>query len=358
MLPDLIDRIYESAFAPELWPRALDGLAGLADARGGVLFALGDGMSVPRWVASESLHSMAADFFADSWQTRGRRLLVVSPHAGFVTEQSTDEELSEQPMYRDFLYPRGLGRGAGAAFLMPTGNMVVVSVERDLARGRVEPDALHRLDALRPHLARSALLAARLQLERARTVSQTLGALGLPTIVFNLEGAALAANSLVEGLTDQIRWGANNRVALNDPGADAQFREAIAMLDAENAVLARSFAVRGACGAAQSVAHVIPIRGAARDIFTRSAGVLVLTPVAPPHAPPAELVRSLFDLTPAEAHVARRLVAGETVTEIALAGGVSVNTVRSQVRGVLEKTGCRRQTEFLTLMGGLSALPG
>ena len=33
--PDLIDRIYECSFVPELWPGVLDTLAHLVDARGG-----------------------------------------------------------------------------------------------------------------------------------------------------------------------------------------------------------------------------------------------------------------------------------------------------------------------------------
>ena len=104
------------------------------------------------------------------------------------------------------------------------------------------------------------------------------------------------------------------------------------------------------------VGHVVPIRFSARDIFARSAAVFILMPVAAPDAPPVELVMSLFDLTPAEARVARGLAAGKTVDDLAGDNGVSPNTVRVQVRGVLEKTGCRRQTEVVALLGGISAV--
>lgn len=83
-----------------------------------------------------------------------------------------------------------------------------------------------------------------------------------------------------------------------------------------------------------------------------------MTPVTLPQAPPVELVQSLFDLTPAEARVARSLSAGETVDEIASTGGVSLNTIRTQVRGVLEKTGCRRQAEVVALLGGIAVSHG
>jgi DNA-binding CsgD family transcriptional regulator len=64
-------------------------------------------------------------------------------------------------------------------------------------------------------------------------------------------------------------------------------------------------------------------------------------------------VQSLFDLTPAEARVARSLASGKTVEAIATEGGVSLNTVRTHVRGVLEKTGCTRQAEVIALLSGI-----
>jgi DNA-binding CsgD family transcriptional regulator len=83
--------------------------------------------------------------------------------------------------------------------------------------------------------------------------------------------------------------------------------------------------------------------------------VLTLTPVTPPQAPPVELVQSLFDLTPAEARVARSLASGKAVETIAADGGVSLSTIRTHVRGVLEKTGCNRQIDVVALLTAISA---
>jgi len=83
--------------------------------------------------------------------------------------------------------------------------------------------------------------------------------------------------------------------------------------------------------------------------------VLVLTAVTLPQAPPVELVQSLFDLTPAEARVARNLASGKTVEDIAADGGTSANTVRTHVRGVLQKTGCNRQVDIVALLTTISA---
>jgi DNA-binding CsgD family transcriptional regulator len=210
-----------------------------------------------------------------------------------------------------------------------------------------------KLDELRPHLARSAFMSARLQLERARIASETLAVMGLPALVLNEQGKVLAANSLIEALTSYVQWRAQDRVSLKDKAADKLLRDAIAAIDVAGRSV-RSFPIRDDATQAMMVAHIIPIRLSARDIFVRCAAALMLTPVTLPQAPPVELVQSLFDLTPAEARVARSLAEGETVEAIASAQGVSQNTIRSHVRGVLEKTGCNRQVDVVSLLTAIS----
>lgn len=52
-------------------------------------------------------------------------------------------------------------------------------------------------------------------------------------------------------------------------------------------------------------------------------------------------------LTPAEAELALAILRGQTLAGHAAARGVSLNTVRSQLRRVFSKTGCRRQAELV-----------
>jgi hypothetical protein len=142
----------------------------------------------------------------------------------------------------------------------------------------------------------------------ARIASETLAALGLPALVLNERGRVLAANSLIEALIGYVQWRGQDRVSLKDKAADQLLRGAIAAIDMAGGAV-RSFPVRDTGAEAMTVAHLIPIRF---DIFVRCAAALVLTPVTMPQAPPVELVQSLFDLTPAEARVARSLASGKT----------------------------------------------
>jgi DNA-binding CsgD family transcriptional regulator len=354
MDPELVDRIYESSFVPELWPGVLHQVGRIAEA-GASLFITKD--DVISWTASKIAHDAAAEFVKEGWFWRGQVVarMFGARHAGFLTDLDvlTLDELDQEPIYRDFWRPRGAGWCVCTAIPIPTGENLSLVLTRRTERGPVERAVVQELDELRPHLARSALLSARLQLERARIASETLAALGLPALVLNEQGKVLAANHLIEGLTAYIQWRAQDRVSLKNRGADNLLRDAVAAIDMAGGV--HSFPVRDTGAEAMMVAHVVPIRLSARDIFVRCAAVLVLTPVTLPQAPPVELVQSLFDLTPAEARVARNLASGKTVEDIATDGGLSPNTIRTHVRGVLEKTGCNRQADVVALLTAISA---
>jgi PAS domain-containing protein/DNA-binding CsgD family transcriptional regulator len=64
-------------------------------------------------------------------------------------------------------------------------------------------------------------------------------------------------------------------------------------------------------------------------------------------------LRSLFDLSAAQADLAARLFAGETLVEASENRGVLVSTSRTQLNGVLAKTGMGRQSELMAMIGRL-----
>ena len=356
---ELIDQIYECSFVPELWPDLLGRLADIATARSGWL-VISNGEKHQFAGSNDVVRQFAGALVASGLALRSERFarLSAARHPGFLREIDiyTDDELKSDPFYREHIYPRGLGHAAATTFVLPTQDRLLVSLERELARGPVETVAIERLDALRPHIARSVFMAARLQLERARAASATLAALGLPALVVDDKGKVLAANPLIEALTDICHWRAHDRVVLSDKAADQLLSDALTTINHARGSCVRSFPVRDAQASVTRVAHVVPVCLSARDIFSRCVAVLALTPVTLPQAPPIELVQSLFDLTPAEARVARDLASGKAVETIAVDRGVSPSTVRTQVRGVLEKTGCSRQIDVVALFTGISPL--
>lgn len=325
--------------------------------RGGIIYVVSG--TAMRWTTSDNLAEVGKNFAAGNYfssSTTAQRNRAAN-YAGFRREVDfmADAELACDPLIRDVLRPAGFGYGAGSVIDARTGDKIVVNIQREHRRGPMPVRGIAALDSMRPHLARSLLTSARLQLERAEAATRSLELLGLPALVFDEKGKVIAANSSIEALAGEIHWRAHGRVTLADRSADALFQEAIQRLDQPAPSSPRSFAIRGIEGNCGMIAHVIPIRRSARDIFAMSAGMLMLTKVSYAEAPPVELVQSLFDLTPAEAHVARDLTSGLSVDQIAQGNGLSPATIRTHVRGVLEKMGCTRQAEVVSLLGGITA---
>jgi DNA-binding CsgD family transcriptional regulator len=354
MYQELIDRIYECAFVPEQWPGTLDTLSEMSEGAGGSLYIFGRDATL--LTASSSARERAAGALRGGFAQRGQGLarVLASSRSGFITERDimTSDELEQEPLYRDFWRPAGIGSMVVTTVELPTRESLLLLFTRWLKQGPADRGLIDELDRLRPHLARSALMTARLQLERARVASKTLAALGLPALVLDRRGKVLAANSLIEDLSGFVHWRAFDGVSFTDRAADRLLRDAIATIDLAHGASVRSFPVRTEETA--MVAHLVPIRLSARDIFASCAATLILTPMTAPQAPPVELVQSLFDLTPSEARVARSLATGDSVEDIAVRSGVTANTIRSQVRGVLEKTGCTRQAQVVALLSGIA----
>ncbi|MFB8829783.1 helix-turn-helix transcriptional regulator [Azotobacter sp. CWF10] len=72
--------------------------------------------------------------------------------------------------------------------------------------------------------------------------------------------------------------------------------------------------------------------------------------------PRASILVQLFKLSPAENRLAELLAQGLKPDECADALCVSINTVRSQLRAIFQKTGTSRQSELIGLIHRLAVL--
>lgn len=356
---DLVDRIYEAGAVPELWPNVLEELGELSRVAGTVLFAV-RGESA-HWTASHGLQEMSRGYFEGGYPGHDDRTarLLAHDHPGFLTDLDvfTREEWEADPIRREFFVPRGFGWGVATGIKVPTGDLLIFHGERRLEDGPVEREVVERLDLLRPHLARAALMSARFAFERARGAVAALEMVGIPAAVLGPRGAAIATNSLLEALTPAVVQSRPGRLGLANPRADLMLTTA---LEAAEAGLhtgpVRSIPVPAGEDSGAMVAHILPIRASAREVFTGAAAVLLMTPVTLRELPDAAVIQGLFDLTPAEARIARALGGGMTIGQIASTTGASAATVRNQVQAVFGKTGMHRQADLVGLLQGLQPL--
>ena len=353
-IDDAMDLIYEAALLPQNWPGALARVNQVVGMDGGALFVASD--ADVRWTATKSYAETVAAFIEEErWRGNARNTRALAlKHAGFVTDQQvfTPEELDREPMFTEFLRPRGWGWASGTVILMPTGEVLTLHFENHFHSGPVGHQAVRLLDELRPHLARSALLSCRLHMEKMQASLSGIEALGYPAAVLGRGGRVLAANSGFENLGSVIVAKAHGGFALRNPKANGLIQQTLGLV-AQGHRSHRSIAVPATEEHPPFVFHVLPIRRSAHDLFFGSEAFLVATPVGRPKAPPFEILNALFDLTPGEARVTRLLTSGLTPTEIAKASNLSVETIRVQIKSVLQKSGMHRQVELVGFLSGI-----
>jgi DNA-binding CsgD family transcriptional regulator len=346
--------IYEAAIIPEKWVDVLQKLADVGEGRGAVVFSATQWKT--QWASSLGIRPAMIEF-VENWATRNTRMtngfrkkLHLQPR--FVTEDDIYDpgEKETDPFYLNFCLPNNMGAYAGTLVCIPEGDMISFSVEKATADGPVSDAALGRLNSLRPHLARSAMLTARLGLEYVRTAVDTLTQLGFAAAAVSDRGKVLAANDLFQVESAPWSTGFVDRIALKDKGAALLLQAALDTIAGSKGV--RSIALREQDMPVRHVLHVIPVRRLARDIFTNAVAILVIS-TANEKVGSASLLQVLFDLTPAEANLARQIGMGRSIDNIAAQDNRSKFTLRTQLKTVLNKTGCSRQSDLAHVLTSL-----
>lgn len=346
---DAVAMLYEAAAVPEVWPTAIARLAQIAGCTGGLLFAnSGQGTN---WVACKEFAPVFERFMEQGWMTRNARMAGLLAHGGtgFVTDHDlfTDQDLEQIPLYTDFMRPEGYGWGTATHVRAASGENIVFTLERKFELGPVSRREVEVLDGIRPHLARAAVLASKLQMQRAQASLDSFERAGSPAALIGGRGNVMAANPSFETLLGQVVIRAHDKVALEDDRANALLQKALSELAQDRLDDTRSIAVPRRDDSPAFIIHVLPIRRQARDIFSRAQAMLVVTTADRSLRIEASLLCELYDLTRAEAAVANRLLEGLSIDAIAVQHGVKRETVRTQVKKVLGKTGCHSRVDFI-----------
>ncbi|RJF86439.1 helix-turn-helix transcriptional regulator [Oleomonas cavernae] len=353
-LYELVDQIYAAAWLPQRWTQVLNRLVAACGVQGCVLYIISGG-SV-RWIASEAVTPLVAEFVGDGWCRNNRWVTraIAKQFPGFLGDGDlfTGAELESDPIYRDFLVPRGIHWTVGTTIQLPDGEIAIFQLVGDRTRPPLTSAELEILDTLRPHLARSAMVSARLPLIKAESATRTLEAMGLPAAAITSDGRIKFANSRFESLGKRITtYRTTGRISIANEAAAKLFETAMAGLGSGGTTETRSIPIRGD-GEPPMVLHILPTRRESNEIFGDTGALIVVTAVGTPGAPPALLLQGLFDLTPAEARVAQSVAEGATLEELSDTLKVSRETLRTQLRMVFAKTGTKRQAELASLILG------
>jgi len=348
---DLIELIYEAAFVPERWDLVLQRAADLSASASAQVFFFSEA-GPPRGTTLENLRPLFDRFIgSDMWKfCDGVQKMCSLQPASFVNVDDfmSPEEIERDParvMLREF----GIGAHLCSAIAMPTGEMATFVFQKWIKDGRYAQGEIDGLDRLRPHLARAGLVAGRLKMERAEATASALDLMGLPAAVLSSGGRVMAINQHLERM-DRVFLPAHGGLAIADRDANRLFQDALSGLGAD-AATARSIPVAAIGDGPAFVAHLLPLRRDAHDIFAGADILVLATPITPSRlAPSASLLNALFDFTPAEARLAADLASGLTLAQSAARHGVTVKTARTYLERIFQKTGTHQQSQVVAMI--------
>jgi DNA-binding CsgD family transcriptional regulator len=368
MSAHLIESIYRAGAGLAPWTAALDAIAKAydlwvvhlfaADKRLGRVMFSHEGGSSPPEAALDWLRKYRAI------DPREALLPPKRTHEWIACDEHFDERfVAKDPFYQNFLIPYG-GRYVYAAKLIDDDrNLVVMGFHRGSRRGQLNASERRDVELLAWHIERAFVM----QQEVAReNEGRSLGLAILarmrqPLILVDAQRRIVFSNDSGKALLDRgdLLSEHGGYVVCGDPASDLELTLALRELSLASP--------------ASSGARLIDRRGLRlkrpRSKVRVAATLLALRPenvlAAFGHSPLAMLaiyepgmekaldpflLATTFDLTPAEARVAARLVSGLSIKAIASQLDVSLSTVRTQTKSILEKTGTHRQAELVRVL--------
>jgi DNA-binding CsgD family transcriptional regulator len=229
--------------------------------------------------------------------------------------------------------------------------------EREEPFGQAEVDLI---DAVGPHIARAARIAGLLQgvnlyKEGLEAAANEL-AFGL--LLLDRRGRVLFANAAAERLlaAGRIRCRLDGRLAGSSVAADRSLSEFLRRLARFREAVAVRLSDETGAGL-RLIGAPLPSRRrefACLAPFAQDMALVFGVAATPP--PPARLIAELYGLTPAVCRLVTALLAGETLADYAERGGLTRNTVKTQLRSVFAKTDTARQSDLMRKLIKLSAV--
>lgn len=268
----------------------------------------------------------------------------------------SDSEYTKSSLYNEFV--RAVGDDTFRELSVPVesnGGVGVVAFHRGKSEEGFRPEAVRLLDQLAPHLAKVLALRGRSAgVQRATdSAHAALDTLGHAIFLVNGAGRILHANPASEELLEKsgALLARNGFLCAVPQHSERELKKAISAALSSNAPCASVVSVPLPAGGRIDLS-IISLRSS-----TGRRDVLVTAP-APEGADQTlgHRLRNLHGLTRAEANLAARLAQGATPAEIAEARGVSLGTVRSQIKAVSVKLDCHRQIDIVAKVNALPPL--
>jgi DNA-binding CsgD family transcriptional regulator len=364
---ELIERLYGAPFESQLWQGWLEDMIKVLRAHSGQIQLLDHASGTGDWVAIQGHcdRGMAAydQHFWDYDIVAKRALQVPQFRAVASHEVVSDKEYLNSSFYNDFCKPylNNTFRIIGSVFELQESTRVTLGFHRKDDAGPFSPEESALITSLIPHLRRALLIRSRL-MDARRRLSATQAALDrirYGVLILSRRFEVVLTNKYAEAILkrrDGLSMDRFGRLCAESHRETEAIAAAILRCkDSRTAVALRVSRPSGSPDY-ELLLSPIPSRPPAEMFEHGSVAVFLRDPQHVP-APQASILNGLYDLSAAEADVAIALARGLSLQEIAAKSGRGIETVRSHLRSIFQKTGTSRQSELvglLTAIGGFA----
>jgi DNA-binding CsgD family transcriptional regulator len=354
---DIVEAIYAAALDPGKWDHVVDTATRVFDGIGASVFTplVATAKQEPIWSTNADPEFIAG--YASKWGHADPllpKLLQRIPSPSFVY---CFDDLIDRAVYETWegfpeMTRQGARQGIGL-FVSPDshrgGQLMVYTSEID---GPKVDGIKHGLARLERHFARAMQIHWHLAEARRKAdmATITLDMFRTGTAWLSAERKVLYTNSEMDALIarhDGI-FLANGMLSFWDRKTGRALDAGILAAIAEKS---SAFQAERPSGAPPFRINIMPLPVHATALrLPKAAAIAFVSEATVPTATSIEAASRIYGLTPAEARVAAELVCGRDVQAIADLLGSSVNTVRAQVRSILQKSGTERQADLIRLV--------
>jgi len=365
-LHTLIESIYDAALDPDQWYEVTRLLRQTFNSPAAGLFIQNrwtqDFQQAPMLgIETKYLNSYAAYYSrTNPWAQAG----LFRPDLT-ITESTVDRHYNrpgayhESEFYNDWVKPQGFYYSMGGTVRTFGPETVNFTFFRPYDAGPYSRRELHLFETVKPHIGRAVEIGGRLESLNAQLQSHwhLLDQLPMGIALLDEESRLVHANGKAEKyLSEGTLLKAKNGF-LESPRKEANaslqkaIRAASAFLRGEATSHPFSLTLAPPDDSQRLAVTAVPIPGESSPLGgTRPAIYVFLCRPEQNQSLDHQGLQSHFDLTPAEARLAKQLARGLELKEAAHKIGVSYETARSYLKSILAKTGTHRQHELLTLL--------
>ena len=260
--------------------------------------------------------------------------------------------------YQDFLIPNGVRYGMVSVVEDNDDHVTTFGSMRAVGQKPFDHADQQAAQRFSGHLQRALRLQKHTQNLQAKAElgARAIEALALSMLIVDGNGVILHLNAGAERLLNGRVSGLICKAGRLSTAHPSDKNKVAALIAGATGYPAVGGAMFLGCGQARQV-FVTPLPEAspfAREWQTPLALVLVIE--ADHNLSSLQLLATLYGLSPTELRVASALLAGKSPEEYAQQAGVSMATVRSQLRNLFYKTGPRRQSELVAVLSRVPPL--